>query len=58
MERTVKIAMEKRFKDNLKEKHSLHAKYGWYRYNTRFALPVYGEEQILEQFNIFQPLER
>ncbi|MDE7342371.1 MAG: hypothetical protein K2N80_17715 [Lachnospiraceae bacterium] len=50
----VEVATEKRYKDNLKEKHSLHAKYGWYRYNTRFALPVYDEDQKLEEFNIFQ----
>lgn len=50
----IETAIEKRFKDNLKEKHSFNAKYGWYRYNTRFALPVYDEEQKLEQFNIFQ----
>lgn len=50
----IETATEKRFKVNLKEKHSLNAKNGWYRYNTRFALPVYGEDQMLEQFNIFQ----
>lgn len=50
----IEIATEKRFKDNFKEKHSFHAKYGWYRYNTKFALPVYSEDQKLGQFNIFQ----
>lgn len=50
----LEIATGKRFRDNLKEKHRLNAKYGWYRYNTRFAMPVYSETQELERCNIFQ----
>ena len=41
-------------KENLKEKHDSDAKYGWYRYDTKFALPVYNENQGLERFNVFQ----
>ena len=26
--------------------------YGWYRYNSRFALPVYKDDEI-ERYNIF-----
>ncbi len=29
------------------------AKYGWYRYNVRFGLPVYSQDGILERYNIF-----
>ena len=35
------------------EKHGTKAKYGWYRYNTRFGIPVYDEEGNLERYNIF-----
>lgn len=50
----IEIASKKRFKENLKEKHGSDAKYGWYRYDTKFALPVYNENQELERFNVFQ----
>ena len=34
------------------ENHKENAKYGWYRYNVRFALSVY-EENTLVKYNIF-----
>lgn len=34
-------------------KHGNKAKYGWYRYTTRFGIPVYSEEGVLERYNIF-----
>ncbi len=49
----IEIASRKRFKENFKEKHNLDAKYGWIRYDTKFALPVYNENQEPERFNIF-----
>ena len=33
----IKIATEKAHKDNYKEKHNRDAKYGWYKYTSRFA---------------------
>lgn len=50
----IEIASQKRFRENLKEKHNSDAEYGWYRYDTKFALPVYDENQELERFNIFK----
>ena len=36
-------------------KHNVDAKYGWYRFTTRFALPVYDSNTgELERFNIFR----
>ena len=35
-------------------KHGNKAKYGWYRYTTRFGIPVYSEEGVLERYNIFR----
>lgn len=34
-------------------KHGSKAKYGWYRYNTRFGLPVYDETGDLLRYNIY-----
>lgn len=32
-----------------------HAKYGWYRYTVRFALPVYNDKTgTLERYNIYK----
>lgn len=50
----IQIAAKKRFKENLKEKHDYNAKFGWYRYDSKFALPVYNENQELDRFNIFK----
>lgn len=39
----VQIATNPVFEKNRKEKYSKDAKNGWYRYDVRFALPVYEE---------------
>lgn len=31
-----------------------NAKFGWYRYDSRFALPVYNSEGKVERYNVFQ----
>ena len=49
----IEIATSKSFEDNKKNKHSRHAKNGWYRYDTRFALPVYGENGDIGRYNVF-----
>ena len=46
-------ATDKHFKENQGEKHRWSARYGWYRYNSRFALPVYSEDGNVERYNIF-----
>ncbi len=37
----IEIAQNKRFRENLERKHDKNAKYGWYRYDSRFAIPVF-----------------
>lgn len=49
----IKIANNKRFQENLNKKHSGNAKYGWYRYDTRVALPVFNDKGIVLRYNIF-----
>ena len=46
-------ANEREFEENRKDKHSKNAKYGWYSYVTRFALPVYGDDGEIERYNVF-----
>ena len=47
-------ATNKRWSKNFKEKHGVDAKYGWYRYTSRFALPIYSDDGELERYNIFR----
>lgn len=49
----IEIASEKKFSVNSKEKHKKDAKYGWYRYGSRFALPVFDENGEIERYNVF-----
>ena len=49
----IEIAQDKHFKENQGEKHQWNAKYGWYRYNSRFALPVFAEDGSVERYNLF-----
>lgn len=35
----IQIATNEEWKENIKPKHSEDTKYGWYRYDTRFAIP-------------------
>lgn len=50
------IANEKGYEENRKDKHSKDAKYGWYSYTIRFALPVYGENNDIERYNVFRAI--
>ena len=50
----IEIATGKEFRENVKEKHSKDAKFGWYRYTSRFALPVYEESGEAESYNVFK----
>ena len=50
----IEIATNGVFEENRKNKHVRDAKNGWYRYDTRFALPIYGEDGEVERYNIFK----
>ena len=39
----VRIATNPVFEVNVKKKHESDAKLGWYKYHTKFALPVYSD---------------
>lgn len=48
----IQIAVNPSFEENRKEKHVKKAKNGWYKYEIRFALPVY-ENETLVRYNVF-----
>ena len=49
----LRIAQGKYFRENKAAKHKRNAKYGWYRYNSRFALPVFGDNGEIHRSNVF-----
>ena len=50
----IQIATRDVFIENEKKKHEKDAKYGWYRYDVRFALPIYdGQNGELVRYSIF-----
>lgn len=53
LKQLIQIATNKTFTEDYEQKHSGRAKFGWYRYDTRFALPVYKKNGELERYNIF-----
>ena len=50
----IQIATNKSSAEDYGEKHGKKAKLGWYRYDTRLALPVYNIEGELERYNIYK----
>lgn len=49
----IEIATNRRWEENKKQKHKKDAKYGWYRYTTRFAVPKYDSFGNGNGFNVF-----
>ncbi len=50
----IQIATNETYQENTKKKHAIDAKYGWYRYDVRFALPVYDDKTgKLARYNIY-----
>ena len=54
IEELIQIANNKTETPDYNSKHKNKAKYGWYRYDTRLALPVYNNDGELEKYNIFK----
>ena len=50
----IQIATGETYQVNTKKKHAADAKFGWYRYDVRFALPVYDDKTgKLARYNIY-----
>ena len=50
----IEISSNKTYNANAEAKHALAAKYGWYRYDSRFAMAVYDNTGEIERYNIFK----
>ena len=50
----IEIATKRSYIDNFKSKHKFDAKFGWYRYETRFAIPVFDSENEICRYNVFK----
>ena len=50
----IEIATNGVFESNRKAKHGRNAKNGWYRYDTKFAVPVFNDVGELAYYNIFK----
>ena len=50
----LRCATNRRWQENYKGKHKVDAKFGWYRFTSRFALPVYSGLGEVERFNIYR----
>ena len=49
----IEIADEKKYRENRKQKHASDAAKGWYKYTTRFAIPIFENEEKSNKYNIF-----
>lgn len=50
----IQIATNSSYSENTKQKHKKDAKFGWYRYDVRFAIPVYDDKSgELIYYNVF-----
>ncbi len=54
IQQLIEVASNKRYQENMKEKHMKDAKNGWYRYTSNFALPVYDEDGNTLRYNVFR----
>lgn len=54
LQQLIEVACNKRYQENMKDKHFADAQKGWYRYTSNFALPVYDEIGNVKRYNIFR----
>ncbi len=50
----IEIATGKRWKEDFDNKHKKRAGKGWFRYNTRFAMPVTNADGEIVEYNVYQ----
>lgn len=49
----IETTIGKHYRVNHADKHKRDAQLGWYRYDSKFALPVYDDKGELERYNVF-----
>ncbi len=50
----IQISTNKYVQDNFKDIHSKTAKRGWYRFDTRFAIPISDNKGTITKFNVYK----
>ena len=53
IEELISIATNKSTDEDYEQKHKLKAKFGWYRYDTRFGIPTYDSEGEITKYNVY-----
>ena len=49
----IRVATNKSVAEDFGNKHKSKAQQGWYRYDTRFGIPTYDSDGVLQQYNIY-----
>ena len=49
----IRVATNKVVSEDFGNKHKTKAQQGWYRYDTRFGIPTYNSDGVLQQYNIY-----
>ena len=49
----IRTATNKSMSEDHENKHGTRAQNGWYRYDVRFGIPVYDQNEDLEGYNIY-----
>ena len=49
----ISVATNKSISEDYEKKHKKKAQQGWYRYDTRFGIPSYNSDGVLEKYNIY-----
>ena len=52
--RLIQVASKKAEYPDYQKKHGSKAQFGWYRYDTKFGIPVYNENEKIERYNVFE----
>lgn len=50
----IRISTNKYVQANFKDTHSKTAKRGWYRFDTRFAIPISDNIGMIKKFNVYK----
>ena len=53
LEETIVLAEHGEWQENLKEKHNVDAKNGWYRYDTQFAVPILNAKKAIDHYTVY-----
>lgn len=53
LDEMIVLAENGEWRENVKEKHKIDAKNGWYRYETEFAVPILNAKKELDHYTVY-----